>query len=776
MMKRNTWIVSLLLAIGVLVAIAGALVPFYPIMPHAGLDASWSLAMNVAAGRGLAFGTEIAFTFGPLSALYTHFYSPANYGLVVALSLWTALCLAVCVATLLWGRPVASAVALAVVYLCAMDLNAVMLFYSLAYVCFVAKFFGRDARRTPYEYAAACLLSTPIAIAVIVKGSFIASSVIGLALVVAQLVLARRFVLVALVAAADIAVLLLLWRLSGQHLDTLGPYIAAMAPIISGYTEAMAISGAGLRVVLYLVLSFFVLYTIALNHRFDLRSPRLWIDGLAFAAFLFLAFKAGFVRHDGHEVAAASALFLVTIPMMGTVDAAVLRQGAFASLVAGLMIGGYLTQGDHVGYTPGKIVARALNTVRSVFAGSAEIVAGDRNLPAAYAQALASIREDHPLRPIEGTADIYSYDQALLIASEAEWDPRPVFQSYSAYDPVLLEMNRGHLEGRDAPDTVVFAVQPIDGRMASLDDGASWPTLVSTYQIAAFDGTYAYLRKRPEGALALARTSVAPEEHRLGEAFQMPPAGSGDAAFAYVEVRPSLAGKIAQLLFKATPLSLELTMVDGSKRSYRTIAGMMKTGFVISPVVAATADFVYFASGNADALAGARVKSAAITPALPWLPLWSSVFTVRYDILHLPRETLPPDIFPEHAEIPRPARESCNGVIDYLNGSLLSGAKEAPAQRVVSVEGWLASASGIDGVPTDVSVEVDFADGTNAFYPASRKPRPDVNRHLGDLSLPDVGYTAQFDIGTKAASSIRIVAKKDSAAVGCSNLAVRMTQ
>ena len=54
------------LALALLAVLAvDAYVPLSPFMPRNDVDGSWILALNQAVARGLVFGRDIVFTFGP---------------------------------------------------------------------------------------------------------------------------------------------------------------------------------------------------------------------------------------------------------------------------------------------------------------------------------------------------------------------------------------------------------------------------------------------------------------------------------------------------------------------------------------------------------------------------------------------------------------------------------------------------------------------------------------------------------------------------------------
>src|SRR6185503_13780385 len=54
------------------------------VLPGAGLDPSWQLAGEFAAGRHLVFGRDFVFTYGPYHYLSTRLFDPATFRLVLA--------------------------------------------------------------------------------------------------------------------------------------------------------------------------------------------------------------------------------------------------------------------------------------------------------------------------------------------------------------------------------------------------------------------------------------------------------------------------------------------------------------------------------------------------------------------------------------------------------------------------------------------------------------------------------------------------------------------
>lgn len=231
-----------------------------------------------------------------------------------------------------------------------------------------------------------------------------------------------------------------------------------------------------------------------------------------------------------------------------------------------------------------------------------------------YEKNLAQERKGRLLPPIKGNADLYSYDQAILFAHALPYQPRPVMQSYSAYTPELAARNAAHLRTARAASNILFAIQPIDDRFPSLDDGRSWPELLTLYDIkgASDDrGTY----------LLLSRSSV-PREYRLtplrntsarfGEPVTVPAATNGPV-WVEIEIKKSVAGTLVSSLYKPPVLMLTVSLPDHSQRRFRLVPGMAAGGFLLSPLVADNRSFAALASAGRRDLAGLAVVSMTIS-------------------------------------------------------------------------------------------------------------------------------------------------------------------
>ena len=100
-------------------------------------------------------------------------------------------------------------------------------------------------------------------------------------------------------------------------------------------------------------------------------------------------------------------------------------------------------------------------------------------------QAVDGIRVDSAVANLvnSGTVDDIPVDIDIVRANGWSWKPRPVFQSYSAYTPVLDELNARHLASLSSADHIILQWGDIDGSHPLLDDAASWRSLFDHYDV-----------------------------------------------------------------------------------------------------------------------------------------------------------------------------------------------------------------------------------------------------------------------------------------------------
>ncbi|PTT65571.1 hypothetical protein [Stenotrophomonas sp. HMWF003] len=725
-------------------AIAGVLAvlmitPFAPAMPFPGLDGSWSYAMNVAVAEHLRFGSDIVFTFGPLASIYTRVYHPATDALMVGGSLLIAVALVAGLFTIVAPRRRVLLLLLPVVISLGWGRDAVFLFLPLLLPYVVMRGVERGRPHT----VVLCIIAAAIAILPLVKGNF--SVLMALATLISVVLCWRSSPRTAvMIIVVELLAMLAAWLLSGQMLMDLPRYFIAQAPIVSGYTDGMSVTGRTRDLVVFMGAGGVLLGIGALA---GLR--KYWFVPILVAAYLFISFKSGFVRHDEHAFVAAVALTYVGLLLCLTLDRA---KGAIAFVVS--LVGWVLISTTYMPVTWDSSTARFAQMARTPAHGLWLRLSQPEMLPGQFKATTASFGARPPFAGYTGQADVYPVDLGALIGAGSIWKPRPILQSYSAYTPALLEANAAHLAG-DPPPRVYFNADPIDHRYPALEDGASWPALLGSYTPTAIDGGYAVLQHNVPRTPALRPETPVQVDGVLGEEVAV--VGWERPVWVTMDIRPTLAGKLFSTVFKAPKLSLKVRYENGETANYRLIAGMTRTGFLLSPTVADAKDFVALGSSYRDDLLGnKRVVAFEVVGDSGTRYLWNLDYRVTFAGLDIPTSSSADTALTGVrslgvAAATYPTGGECN--IDEADHRAVTASSLELPDSLVLIRGW-AALDAANGVPNKGAVLlVTGRDGATQTLPTRRVMRRDVADHFKRPELEYAGYEAYVDMRTLPADA-----------------------
>jgi hypothetical protein len=165
------------------------------------------------------------------------------------------------------------------------------------------------------------------------------------------------------------------------------------------------------------------------------------------------------------------------------------------------------------------------------------------------------------------------------------------------------------MKSESAPEYLFFRIESIDERLPSGDDGASWPALLTNYQPNGFADQYLILSKNSEKStinmIPLSRAS-----YQIGDWVNLPEKNA--KLFASIDLEQSWQGKIKNLLYKSSPLLINLRLQDNSIRHFRLIPGSGKSPFLLSPFIENAREFS-FLYNRMDALNKNRVTAFSIS-------------------------------------------------------------------------------------------------------------------------------------------------------------------
>jgi len=585
------------------------------------------------------------------------------------------------------------------------------------------------------------LLFAPFGFLPLVKGSLLilCGAVAALSSI---FFIANRYRLLAITCmTTPIVSMFFFWIASGQAITILPSYVINMAPIASGYTEAMANDGNNREIILYLFSSVFLLLAISFQKQIS-NASKIFLYSI-YIAFLFVSFKAGFVRHDAHALAASISILIAALFLLF-----IFNNRIIFSVIVFALISCFYINSHYIKTSTESVANNFKSTYLTAWYGIKNRIEIDNWLKLQFDTTVSNLRDQASFPVSQGTTDIYSYNQSYLIASGNSWSPRPVFQSYSVYTPALAEINRKHLLGSQAPDNIIFKVEPIDGRFPSIEDGASWPLLMANYEPIQLINDFLFLRKKVDNTNMAAPLKLVTEKHAFGESVNLP--YSNQPIFAQILIRPTLLGRVANILYKPSQLTISLEMNNGIKKEYRIISGMAESGFLISPLISNTADFGLLYGEN-KFLEGKRVKSIEIASHGRSSIFWNEKYTITFSQIPF---TDPIDLsklykFDEYSndlsKYDATKKKVCDGSIDSVN-DISPLPTKLSISGLLEISGWLATSVNQATLPEAVYIVLTDGQGNRQYLKTHNTPRPDVGAYFKKPELNGSGYSARVDI------------------------------
>jgi hypothetical protein len=287
---------------------------------------------------------------------------------------------------------------------------------------------------------------------------------------------------------------LALWLLAGQDLADVVPWVRSALEIAAGYAPALGYEGEGIAwhygaaaVLVGLLVDQAWWAGKAVQGRAPSRLARSALMA-AVVVSLWLAFKAGFTRHDeGHALVFFGLAVVVSLGLLAVGGAGhVLRVGVVTLVVALVAQGAARGVLGDIGRWPidGEVGVAA-------FGRTMAMLGSDERRLAMLAEAEERLVDQYRITPglrealgARGTAADPWDVSAVWAASGPSWDPVPVFQVYSAYTPSLDAANAENLAARPRQVLRARPYPAIDGRNPAWDSPRYQAVVYCRYEVA----------------------------------------------------------------------------------------------------------------------------------------------------------------------------------------------------------------------------------------------------------------------------------------------------
>jgi hypothetical protein len=527
--------------------------------PRVDLDSSWSNGVNSAIVTGKQFGTQIDFTYGPwanldeptvLSAqsLFYGIVASAIIGIAITLIAWklvrrwlpalpaaiTVTFLAIPTVTLLAGFSVR---VLLLSLMCALGLQITAI----------------PERWRTYVIVTLSVLSGLAILTKISNGTLAAGTVLLIAILGPGQAWSRRLIRMAISLGTLAVSVVVFWLAAGQSLGNFAAWAGASISLTSGYAEAMNIENPGALGQYFVLGTLAVVLVIQLLNRTGPGAVGLFLIVLWAVA---IAVRVGFTRHDlGHPTQSFVLLVIVCLALGATRSAWLPFLGATVAAATALSAVP-VSYGSLI--DPSSLMSRSVETTSALVSRQYR----ERVLDLARTKLVKGYDvSPSVLQAINGgSVHVDPYDANVAWAYRLNWDPVPVFQTYSAYTSSLDSINTEALLQSSGPEFVLRApLKAIDGRNPMWESPDYMRALVCDFAPSVKTDKWLLL-KRGADRCGGDQVSLGQSSFTANERIDIPTAPEGYLVTASFILDQTPANWLATTLFK--PLSTVSVSTD----------------------------------------------------------------------------------------------------------------------------------------------------------------------------------------------------------------------
>lgn len=560
--------------------------------PIPDLDPSYQLVLEYARVHDFQFGRDIVFTFGPLGFLNTWvsqgFFPVQRILFALAwsgIAAWSVTCLA-------RQMPGAMKIIFLIWFLIYsnsgwLDLHASMV---MLYGCMVLM--GNIHER---KYSS-LLVIVFFALLALIKFTFFMAATVGIITCVMVHIGKRNYKTSGMILICFVSIFITLWVVNGQKCENLLPWLKGSYEIVAGYNEAMAIfPKTWVLIICSIAGAMYITSIIITISSSNMEISRLGIIAVT-SFYVFLSWKHGFVRADGHVMSFIFFLPLAYSVLLSDVFQKTMHRQArryLASMFIGVVI---LCNWAADFQEPGTMLTKLIYWPQHMISNSRQILNAATGRLENCFEALVTDQEfkrfpDLPVvRSLVGksSVDVVNYSQWAALANDLNYQPRPVIQGYAAYTPYLQDLNLSYYKSEKRPKYVLFKMESIDGRFPTLDDASLLVYILGNFRPVAKEGGFLILKSSFDSTQNAEPLLIHEQDITFGESLDMS-AYKNRTVIMKVAIRPTIAGRIVKSIFQSPIVTLN-TNVNGKPAGYRFIPSMAERGLVISPLLLTNKD------------------------------------------------------------------------------------------------------------------------------------------------------------------------------------------
>jgi hypothetical protein len=563
------------------------------------VDASWMIALSEAWQQQWVFGNDIVFTYGPLSFLSTR--------VLLHDSVWPLICFDIFFAGSfiyiiykILEEKYTNTRALLILLTCFLFKQAMFLSLVFTLQFLVLLYLNAYKKEQKIWLLLHAIITTTLIFYIKFNLAFISIAIF--ILFVTQLGISKD-ILIRKAAGAVLLLFISIFLTSLLLPVYLSTYIHAGIQLIYSYNDAVYVYPSTLLnqalAVITAVIFFAIVYVAAIGIRNKSIAEK--IVALIFIILAFIIFKQSYVRADIEHLKdffyVLPALLIIYMYISGSTHKLI-----HASLLllwsTSIFISSYIYK-DY--FYPVKKVAAFPSYFNTMYAGFNY-----------YDQLSKETLSENIKREIgTSTVDIIPWEASVLILNKLNYNPRPVIQSYQAYNQTLDEINAENYNSTAAPEYVIYGTNSIDRHYHFFDDTQLKEALYKNYyMIDTFNCNKEemILFKRKKISLPIDFVKASSGEKNIEEVMNIP--GVKYPLMIKIKLKYSLIGELQKLMLRAPYSEILITQQRGTIDTFQVATSILAGGVFIDHFINNREDAIDYFKGTTGERN--RVKSIQI--------------------------------------------------------------------------------------------------------------------------------------------------------------------
>lgn len=565
------------------------------------LDSSWVRAINIAVKNNWRFGTDFVFTYGPLGYLTPRNTQYINDWYFVLTDAFTVLCY-----YYLFNNILSKQIRWFFLILISIFYFKGTEYAGYTFMLFIL-FAGHNLRNNFSKPAEVVFCAVNGVIVFFVKANYGIISYPVMFMLMGYIAYRKNFKALAIFASTSIVLFAIIFL--KVNID-LAKYVENSIHIIKGYNEGMQLSidpncHPFICVIVYFLTFLVLLADFILRKRKEgqLLAP-LITSGLVLLMF-FLAYKNGFTRNDAHNdgfFVMMSFFLILTLGILDSPKPVLMRVVCVAILLLSDSNVSLPHGCEGKGFVRNNLVNYTTNYFKTMFTKQTDIM----NISPAL-----KIPEKTMAMIGNSTIDILPIDVTTLHVNNLNYYPRPVIQSYSAYNGPLDSINAAHFYKKNRPEYAMVWIWSIDNRMVGWDEPLTKTMFHLNYEYAGFvsqsgdttlangHGNYLLMKSNKQKGVYPVFEKISEKTMRFGDTLHIN-FPQDQAVYASFDIQYTLKGKIKNVVYNPTIMTADLFFDDSCKAviTHRIARPIVKEPVLINKAICMNTDFVNFVTGD----------------------------------------------------------------------------------------------------------------------------------------------------------------------------------